>query len=109
MKGTRRRGFFKMVGFTAIGGCLIKNIVTMHAQDKREIDNKEFAPGEKVPVSGVYEVTHDKLDGDDQAQQHQDTFTAGDVFPRCKGCGELVRFRFHEAVEQAGPVSPLAP
>ena len=31
----------------------------------KEID--EFKPGEKVPVSGIYDVIHDKLDGHDHA------------------------------------------
>ena len=26
-----------------------------------------FKPGEKVPTSGIYDVIHDKLDGDDHA------------------------------------------
>ena len=58
-------------------------------------DIEEFKPGEKAPVSGIYDVTHDKLDGDDHAHSHQVTAIAGDVFPSCRGCKALVRFRLH--------------
>ena len=61
--------------------------------------SEEFKPGEKVQISGIYDVTHDKLDGDDHAQQHQITAIAGTVFPRCKGCHGWVRFRLHQAAE----------
>ena len=27
----------------------------------------EFKPGDKVPTSGIYDVIHDKLDGEDHA------------------------------------------
>lgn len=60
-------------------------------------EGQEFTPGEKVKTSGIYDVIHDKIDGDDHAQQHQVTATAGTVFPRCKGCREWVRFRLYRA------------
>ena len=57
----------------------------------------EYKPGDRVPVSGIYDVTHDKLDGDDHALPHQVTAIAGKVFPPCRWCGGEVRFRLHRA------------
>lgn len=62
-------------------------------------EREEFQAGEKVPISGIYDVIHDKLDGDAHAQQHQVTAIAGSVFLRCKGCQGWVRFRLHQAAE----------
>jgi len=96
-----RREFFKIVGVAAIPTFLAEGMDIMQAQDipNHTKNAKEFAPGEKVPTSGVYDVTHDKVDGDDHAQHHQITFIAGAVFPRCKGCGQWVRFRPYHAAE----------
>lgn len=58
-----------------------------------------FKPGEKVPTSGIYDVIHDKLDGDDHAHPHQVTVISGTVFPPCRGCKGSVRFRLHHAAE----------
>jgi len=57
----------------------------------------EFKPGDRVPVSGIYDVTHDKLDGDDHALPHQVAATAGNMFPPCRWCGGEVRFSLHHA------------
>jgi uncharacterized protein len=59
----------------------------------------EFKPGDTVPTSGIYDVIHDKLDGDDHANPHQVTAIAGMVFPPCRGCNGWVRFRLHQAAE----------
>lgn len=56
-------------------------------------------PGDRVPASGIYEVIHDKLDGDDHAHAHQVTAIAGTVFPPCRGCHGGVRFQLHLAAE----------
>jgi hypothetical protein len=48
----------------------------------------EFKPGEKVPHSGVYGVTHDK----GHTQQHEVTAIEGRHFPPCRGCMKGVRF-----------------
>jgi len=58
-----------------------------------------FKPGEKVPTSGIYDVIHDKLDGNDHAHPHQVTVISGTVFPPCRGCKGSVRFRLHQAAE----------
>jgi len=60
-------------------------------------EGQEYRPGERVMTSGIYDVIHDKIDGDDHAQQHQVTAIAGTIFPRCKGCREWVRFRLCRA------------
>jgi hypothetical protein len=59
----------------------------------------DFKPGDRVPTSGIYDVIHDKLDGDDHAHPHQVTAMSGTVFPPCRGCAEWVRFRLHQAAE----------
>jgi hypothetical protein len=100
MRKTKRREFLKTAGGAAIGAtCLMKGISNVRAQEKlnRANESEEFEPGEKVPVPGIYDVVHDKLDGADHVQQHQVTAIAGSVFPRCKGCREWVRFRLYRA------------
>jgi hypothetical protein len=62
----------------------------------------EFKPGEKAPASGVYDVNHDSLDGDDHALPHQVTVLVETVFPPCRGCNDGVRFRLHQAAEHVG-------
>ena len=64
-----------------------------------EEKSDEFKPGDQVPTSGIYDVIHDKLDGDDHASAHQVTAIAGTVFPPCRGCGSWVRFRLKQAAE----------
>jgi len=59
----------------------------------------EFKPGDKVPTSGIYDVIHDKLDGNDHASSHQVTAIAGRIFPPCRACKGWVRFRLHQAAE----------
>jgi hypothetical protein len=59
----------------------------------------EFKAGDKVPISGVYEVIHDRLDGDLHAHAHEVTAIADNVFPPCRGCKGLVRFRLLQAIE----------
>ena len=64
-----------------------------------ETDTEEFKAGDKVPISGIYDVIHDSLDGDLHAHNHQVTAVAGTIFPTCRGCHDGVRFRLHEAAE----------
>ena len=111
MKGTRRRDFFKAWGAVGIGGLVTEGTATLHAQEKYEGANtaREFAPGEKIPVSGIYDVVHDRLDGDDHAEQHQVTFVAGELFPQCKACGQWVRFRPYRTAHRPGATPHLVP
>jgi hypothetical protein len=64
-----------------------------------EEKSDEFKPGDQVPASGIYDVIHDKLDGDDHAHPHQVIAMSGTVFPPCLGCHGWVRFRLHQAAE----------
>lgn len=102
MMKTNRRDFFKKAGISAItGSCLLEYTGKVPAQETPHpaSKSKEYSPGEKIPASGIYEVTHDKLDGDDHAQQQRVTLIAGNIFPHCKVCSEWVRFRLHQAAE----------
>jgi hypothetical protein len=51
-----------------------------------------FKPGDKVPVSGVYRVTHDR-----HRMPHKVFAFDGDEFPACKKCGNLMRFTPRQA------------
>src|SRR5271165_5020958 len=58
------------------------------------VESKDtFKPGDKVPASGIYDVIHDRLDGDDHALPHQITAIAGTLFPPCRVCRDWVGFR----------------
>jgi hypothetical protein len=79
----KRREFLKTAGAAAIvAGCLKAGMGKIHAQEKANTANKEkgFEPGEKVKVSGIYDVLHDKIDGEHHAQQHQVIVMAGTIF-----------------------------
>jgi hypothetical protein len=102
MNKMKRREFLKSAGAAVIGsGCLAAGMSKLHAQGKRDMANRgrEFKPGEKAKTSGIYDVFHDKIDGEHHAQQHQVIVIAGTVFPRCKGCREWVRFRLSQAAQ----------
>lgn len=47
-----------------------------------------FKPGDKVPHSGIYKVTHDS----EHAEAHKVTCVFGKTFPPCNGCGHHPRF-----------------
>lgn len=53
----------------------------------KETDGKSYKPGEVVPDSGIYKVHHDQHRLMHEAALLRDTF-----FPRCKRCGNAVRF-----------------
>ena len=42
----------------------------------------EFKPGQDVPHSGIYTVTHDHA----HEQEHEVTCVYGKKFPPCRGC-----------------------
>ena len=102
-QGVNRRGFFH----TAVAATAVAVAARRLAADERprlsangppstKIEH-EFRPGDKVPVTGIYDVVHDKLDGDDHALPHQVTAIAGTKFPACRVCRTEVRFRLHHA------------
>jgi hypothetical protein len=102
MRKMKRREFLKTAGVAAIGaGCVKAGIGKLHAQQKPSnlTKEKEFQPGEKAKTSGVYDVFHDKIDGEHHAHQHQVIVLAGTIFPRCKGCRQWVKFRLAQQAE----------
>lgn len=48
-----------------------------------------FKPGDKVPNSGIYEVTHDRV----HRRVHEVTCIAHSTFPPCNHCGDHPRFK----------------
>ncbi len=58
-----------------------------------------FRQGDTAPATGIYDVVHGKLDGDDHCPPHQVTAEYGDTFPPCRLCQGSVRFRPHQAPE----------
>ncbi len=60
-----------------------------------------FVAGAVVPVSGIYQVIHDRLDGDRHAHSHNVMVVAGTHFPACRGCGKSVTFLLHQPEEHA--------
>jgi hypothetical protein len=82
---------------------LLGGVLTV-ANEKRgeaQVSNndQEFKPGDRVPISGIYDVIHDKLDGENHALPHRVTAIAGKAFPPCRACQGWVRFHLHQAVE----------
>ena len=116
MKGVSRRHFLATSAWmTTMFGLPIKSIPQVSAKNsvaesgKGDGLNKEksnvakvgdvFKPSDTVPVSGIYEVIHDRIDGQEHMGQHQITAKAGEMFPSCKGCQIWVRYRLHLAAE----------
>jgi hypothetical protein len=58
-------------------------------------EEKEFKPGETVPASGIYRVTHEPV----HVQPHDVTAIKGEHFPTCNHCGEHPRFVLRVAAE----------
>jgi hypothetical protein len=120
-KGVSRREFFATSAWmTTMFGLPVEAVCQACAKNRtaesgtsrglnREIKNREkpniandgdlFKPGDAVPASGIYDVIHDKLDGQEHAEQHQITAIAGKTFPPCKGCQAWVRYRLYRAAE----------
>lgn len=95
-----RRDFMKLVaGAVAGAGVLMTETQDAQAEAKSptETQSREFRAGEKIPGSGVYDVVHDRIDGQVHAADHQLTLVAGACFPNCKVCRGWVKFRLHQA------------
>jgi hypothetical protein len=56
---------------------------------------KKYRPGEQVPASGVYLVTHV-----DHRPEHAVTLLENEKFPPCSTCGDQVRFRLEQPAKQ---------
>lgn len=55
---------------------------------REERMSAEFKPGDKVPSSGVYKVSHQA-----HREEHEATLREGEEFPTCTVCERGVRFR----------------
>ena len=62
----------------------------------RLLERLPFKPGELVPVSGVYCVEHHS-----HKLMHIATLANNSLFPRCKRCGNAVRFILLRRVKDA--------
>ena len=56
-----------------------------------------FKPGEVVLTTGAYRVHHAS-----HRLMHEATLLLGDRFPRCKQCGDQVRFELLRIMRNAG-------
>lgn len=64
---------------------------------------REFRPGETASATGVYRATHLR-----HRMPHEITVLQGEELPRCKKCGEKVRFELvHEAPRFKGDIDLL--
>lgn len=54
-----------------------------------------FKPGETVPHSGIYKVTHDTK----HTAEHEVTCIYGKKFPPCHQCGQHPRFTLMKATQ----------
>ncbi|VTS03848.1 Uncharacterized protein OS=Burkholderia pseudomallei MSHR2990 GN=Y046_2082 PE=4 SV=1: YjzC [Gemmata massiliana] len=59
---------------------------------------REYKPGEQVPCSGIYRVTHDTR----HTQPHEVTCVKGEPFPPCNHCGVRPRFLLARAASHIG-------
>jgi hypothetical protein len=62
----------------------------------------ELRPGDVCAQDGLYEAVHLR-----HREPHKVMVSTGDVFPRCRQCGEAVRFRLL-AHGTGDPVQPRA-
>lgn len=64
---------------------------------------REFRPGNSATITGVYRATHFR-----HRMPHEITVLEGEVFPRCKKCGDKVKFQLvHAAPRVKGDVDLL--
>jgi hypothetical protein len=54
---------------------------------------EQYKPGDKVPKSGIYKVSHDP----NHDEEHEVTCIIGAPFPPCNHCGHRVRFELVRA------------
>lgn len=55
---------------------------------------RQFVPGEKAEVGGVYRVSHAQ-----HRRPHELSIRAGELFPLCRTCGDRVRYTLVEAAD----------
>jgi hypothetical protein len=56
--------------------------------------SKTHQPGERVATTGIYRVEHES-----HRLMHQAILTQGMLFPRCRTCGDRVRFSLVRSVK----------
>jgi hypothetical protein len=101
-----RRGFFNAALAATATAVTARQLAADERPQRAAIgtsssrSKNEFKPGDRVPVSAVYDVTHDKVDGGDHALPHQVSAIAGTKFPSCRVCGAGVKFRLRPAAER---------
>ncbi len=60
----------------------------MSEQVIRRTELDVFEPGDEVPRSGIYRAVHENQ----HAKPHEVTCDYSNRFPRCRDCGQSVRF-----------------
>ena len=53
-----------------------------------------YQPGDVVPLSGIYKIYHDS-----HRLMHEATLLKGIRFPRCRQCGNQVKFTLGRAIQ----------
>jgi hypothetical protein len=71
--------------------------------DRRTTVAQEYKPGEIVPQSGIYTITHDPAH---TGMPHEVTAIKGRRFPTCRHC-KGVRFELARAAKHVGEVDQL--
>ncbi len=64
--------------------------------------SESYCPGEIVPRSGIYRIEHDV-----HRLMHEATLIVDNRFPRCKQCGDLVRFTLLKAARDGAYLFPF--
>jgi hypothetical protein len=62
-------------------------------------DDLLILPGALCSQGGIYQVIHSE-----HRETHKVLVRVGDMFPRCIGCGEAVRFRLIKHVSEPPPM-----
>jgi len=56
---------------------------------------KAYVPGDRVPVSGIYQIKHRR-----HRLPHEATLLQGEFFPNCRYCRGEVRFKLLRSAER---------
>jgi hypothetical protein len=75
----------------------------VHKFDRRATVAQEYRPGEIVPQSGIYTITHDPAHTD---MPHEVTVIKGRRFPTCRHCKGIL-FELAHAARHVGEVDQL--
>jgi hypothetical protein len=89
-----------LVGFVILpdtrpSASLIRLMKQLRAKPKpRTIEEVRYKPGDSVPASGIYCIEHEP-----HRLMHTATLLVQSRFPRCKQCGDAVRFTLIRKVQ----------